>query len=1284
MASIPEELMDIPSNETTTRDWGAFRTALMPLASLKLTVALFAASIFIVLAGTFAQVDKDIWEVIAMYFRVNLSSLINDQAPYIHLGELFVPIHFSIFFPPSFFPAEPILPSYLAWMKPLWPHGTPDILAGNGFYFPKGWTIGILMAANLLAAHALRFKVQARGNRLTLGWIVLALGSIFTYLIILSGSSTQGLQSNPILSYDTLRLMMLATTFGCCGVTFYGAIVAENPAKRWLNIIGMGLLICTGVFISYWQASDAASMRILYQLVKAAFAAVILLAGCVMVFKKRAGIVLLHGGIALIMFYDVLVGTQHIETQMTIVEGETVNFSRDIRDVELAVIEPLDANQEQVTVVGSKLLKPGNEITNDDRLPFDIEVLKFYQNSDVRGLRSFGPNEEVPENLATAGLGRNAIAIEIKNVAGTDMGGRIDTPTAYVRLKSKGSSDDDLGVYMLSSIFDLSSGPFGESQSVTVDGKNYDIALRFVRYYNDYNVTLNNIEKTDYMGTKQVKDYSSYITVTKPEGESSFDHRIWMNNPMRFAGKTFYQSNYLVVEGGKEATTLQVVENAGWMTPYVACMIVAVGMLYHFVLTLFRFLVRRERTSLPARQKEALAPIVSSPFGGSERTGWILAAACVLGILSYMAVLGRGPKEKADEFHIGSFGELPMWFKGRSMPIDSYARNALLRLSDYELYRDDEDEKQPAVEWLLKMMSDEVAARKVRVFKIENKDVIEALGLEDRKRSTYSFDELLNSDKVDSIREMGMLTILRQHEGLTDIDPSQERQFEITVSDTPEDERSLFQRKLLEVSRKIDDYVLMEFAVGGGRIVDLMLKDAFEKQDLGQQMELLVQAEKLREFNRLHSQAFNGQPIPLMVPTQLDAGDRPNLELFQTDWESPTAAKVLDQIYNHTDTLAQIPEFQNQKFTKPPAIAKFEEMLEAYRSGNVENFNSTLTDYQAFLAQHMQSDEDKSVIDKTAFEAVYNRFDAFYQAANFYVFAFVLAALGWLFMPQVLQRASFWTLVTVFVIHTAALIGRIYISGRPPVTNLYSSAIFIGWAVVFGGLKVEYMTRLGIGNVVAAMSGFLALRIADGLASDGDTFVVLEAVLDTQFWLATHVVCITLGYATTYMAGLLGLVYLVMGMLSPPDGKVFSKEITRMTYGVLCFATFFSFVGTVLGGLWADDSWGRFWGWDPKENGALIIVLWNALILHARWGAIVKDRGLAVLAVAGNIVVSWSWFGVNELGVGLHSYGFTEGRLAWLALFVISQLVIVCIGCLPIPLWRNNTPAIAESQQELA
>jgi ABC-type transport system involved in cytochrome c biogenesis permease subunit len=121
----------------------------------------------------------------------------------------------------------------------------------------------------------------------------------------------------------------------------------------------------------------------------------------------------------------------------------------------------------------------------------------------------------------------------------------------------------------------------------------------------------------------------------------------------------------------------------------------------------------------------------------------------------------------------------------------------------------------------------------------------------------------------------------------------------------------------------------------------------------------------------------------------------------------------------------------------------------------------------------------------------------------------------------------------------------------------------------------------------------------------------------------------------------------------------------------VCFATLFSFVGTVLGGIWADQSWGRFWGWDPKENGALIIVVWNAIILHARWGGMVRARGLMALAVFGNIVTSWSWFGTNMLGIGLHSYGFTNAAFWALSIFVASQLALIAVANIPLARWRS-------------
>ena len=124
---------------------------------------------------------------------------------------------------------------------------------------------------------------------------------------------------------------------------------------------------------------------------------------------------------------------------------------------------------------------------------------------------------------------------------------------------------------------------------------------------------------------------------------------------------------------------------------------------------------------------------------------------------------------------------------------------------------------------------------------------------------------------------------------------------------------------------------------------------------------------------------------------------------------------------------------------------------------------------------------------------------------------------------------------------------------------------------------------------------------------------MMRAVLDTNFWLATHVVAVTTGYASTFVAGFLALIYIVRGVFTKTLDEATGKSLARMIYGIVCFATLFSFVGTVLGGIWADQSWGRFWGWDPKENGALIIVLWNALILHLRWGGMIRERGLVDL-----------------------------------------------------------------------
>jgi ABC-type transport system involved in cytochrome c biogenesis permease subunit len=263
-----------------------------------------------------------------------------------------------------------------------------------------------------------------------------------------------------------------------------------------------------------------------------------------------------------------------------------------------------------------------------------------------------------------------------------------------------------------------------------------------------------------------------------------------------------------------------------------------------------------------------------------------------------------------------------------------------------------------------------------------------------------------------------------------------------------------------------------------------------------------------------------------------------------------------------------------------------------------------------------------------------------------------------------------------------------YLMDRPLVlvTNLYSSAVFIGWGVVGLCLILELAAPLGVGNVIGAALGFGTCIIAHNLAASGDTLEMMQAVLDTNWWLATHVTSVTAGYSATYVAGALGLAYVVLAvwpnssLLRQPvyaGGRTqeLGKLMGNLVYAVVCFATLLSFVGTVLGGIWADQSWGRFWGWDPKENGAVLIVLWNALILHARWGGLIKERGMAVLAIGGMIVTTWSWFGTNQLGVGLHAYGFNNSLAFGCTVTWVACVMAMAVGLFPWKwIWYGSAP----------
>jgi ABC-type transport system involved in cytochrome c biogenesis permease subunit len=584
-------------------------------------------------------------------------------------------------------------------------------------------------------------------------------------------------------------------------------------------------------------------------------------------------------------------------------------------------------------------------------------------------------------------------------------------------------------------------------------------------------------------------------------------------------------------------------------------------------------------------------------------------------------------------FHAREFGKLPVLMNGRFQPFDSVARNSLLQIRTKQSVVQEENGKTQtltAMEWLLETMMKPESANDLKIFRIDNNEVLALLKLPDNQKY-YSLNQI--RPQVDELE--------KQADRIEKIESANRTVFESQLMKLYET-LNLYQR--LEISLKppaSDDFAAeleaFQKSIGPGMA-------AVQAREAGQKFDL-------EAFNTLLG--FMGGydtvarfALPLVIPPV-------DINVPRNAWQN---------IGTNLMQTARTGEMN-------PATKFYAEMVTACRAGQPDDFNRVVGEYRVWLAGRFAPQ-----VQKADQEFLFSTMEPFYKASVIYVLALVLALLSWFNLSDWLRRSAFYLIGLAWVIHTTGLVFRMYLEGRPPVTNLYSSAIFIGWAAVILGMVLEKIYRDGIGCVVASFTGFVTLIIAHNLALSGDTMEMMRAVLDTNFWLATHVVTVTLGYASTFVAGFLAIIYILRGVFTTTLSEPTAKSLARMVYGIVCFATLFSFVGTVLGGIWADQSWGRFWGWDPKENGALLIVLWNATILHARWGGLVRERGLMNLAVFGNIVTSFSWFGVNMLGIGLHSYGFTDAAFKWLILFIGSQVVIILLGLLPQKLWRSFQP----------
>lgn len=297
------------------------------------------------------------------------------------------------------------------------------------------------------------------------------------------------------------------------------------------------------------------------------------------------------------------------------------------------------------------------------------------------------------------------------------------------------------------------------------------------------------------------------------------------------------------------------------------------------------------------------------------------------------------------------------------------------------------------------------------------------------------------------------------------------------------------------------------------------------------------------------------------------------------------------------------------------------------------------------------------------------RADYFFYSQWIFLVGFIAVALTWVSPGSRFEKGArlcAWLLLgAATALAVTGVVIRCIIMQRPPITTLYETILFIGASCALLGLMAEWITKRGLGLLVTAIGGtacmFLSIQFEASEATD--TLQQLQAVLITNFWLSTHVPMINLGYAACMVAALISMIYFIQrlfGVFKTGEGD--SRLLTRVAYGFIATGLFLSLVGTVLGGIWANYSWGRFWGWDPKENGALMIVLMCLVILHARLGGYIREIGLHCCNLILGCIVIFSWFGVNQLGVGLHAYGFTDGIWPKIYGYWLSQLLLMGYG----------------------
>jgi ABC-type transport system involved in cytochrome c biogenesis permease subunit len=575
------------------------------------------------------------------------------------------------------------------------------------------------------------------------------------------------------------------------------------------------------------------------------------------------------------------------------------------------------------------------------------------------------------------------------------------------------------------------------------------------------------------------------------------------------------------------------------------------------------------------------------------------------------------------------FENFPIEDAGRVKPIDTYAEKMLLSI--YER-RSVKEPQSNAIEWLLESLVYPNESYKKNIFKVKSKEVASTLGLKWRDPHYYSYSEI--SEGINQSIEYFVNLYLMEEDQKTAIEKQLTNLFinigtfkSITNSFTCLDPIIEVNHPFIANNLHIDvgssiSYAFYSFNKEALQNTSDQIKDRSNKEIEESLQVIMDQANGIKK-NKLRADPFYKNFNLKIIPSE-------------PTWISPW--ELLDKKPSDITN--------NQK----ELMITLEAYIRNYKQGNIQEMEILANSYISKVTKNSEID-----INMIKRETAYNRSDSFLYSITLYLISFLLLGISWLSHSNLIKKIAFFCLIIGLGYHGYGLINRMIIMQRPPVSTLYESILFVGFIGVFFSTIFEQFRRDGVGIFLATIIGVVLHFVAFGYEDDGETMGVLVAVLNSNFWLATHVTTITIGYGATALASLMGHFYFIIKLLNN-SSRSYLKELGNNMVTLNLVALFFMLFGTILGGIWADQSWGRFWGWDPKENAALLIVMWQLLMIHLRISGWVRPLEFAFGMIISNIFLAFGWFGVNLLGVGLHSYGFTDSIASNLALFILFEL----------------------------